>query len=174
MTATHEIAIQLAGDRRAELRRLLVASAVAHLGLLVAFAYSPAPRISVPRGVVSVELVAAPPGAPPSARVVPPPALPKPPKPKKILLPAEPTTPKLKPKPEKPKVIAKVDPPVKPAPAPEKDYEDVLAQLRAEIGESAPPAEAPSAAPAVCIGPGYSGRARVRPPRLGLRPAEMA
>jgi colicin import membrane protein len=149
VTATHEIAIQLSGDRRAELRRFLVASAVAHLGLLVAFAYSPAPRISVPLGVVAVELVAAPPGAAPPARVVPPPALPKPAKPKKIVLPAEPTTPKLKPKPEKPKVIAKVDPPVKPAPAPEKDYEDVLAQLRAEIGESAPPAEAPSAAPAV-------------------------
>jgi colicin import membrane protein len=65
---------------------------------------------------------------------------------KKVVLPAEPSTPK--PKPVKPKVVAKVAPPVKPAPAPEKDYEDVLAQLRAETGESAPTAEAPGAATA--------------------------
>jgi colicin import membrane protein len=149
VTGTHEIAVQLGGDQRAELRRFLVASAIAHLGLVVAFVYSPEPRITVPRGVVAVELVAAPPGAPPPARAVPPPAPPKPIKPKKVVLPAEPTTPKLKPKPEKPKVVAKVAPPVQPAPAPEKDYEDVLAQLRAETGENAPPAEVPSAAPAV-------------------------
>lgn len=153
MTGAHEIAIQLGGDRRAELRRFLVVSAVAHLGLVAAFAYSPAPRISVPLGVVAVELVAAPPGAVPPARDVPPPAPPKaPPKPvvpKKIVLPAEPTAPKLKPQPEKPKVVAKIEPPVKPAPVPEKELDDVLAQLRAESGESAPPAEVPSAAPAV-------------------------
>jgi protein TonB len=146
VTGTHEIAVQLGGDRRAELRHLLVASAVAHLGLIAAFVYSPEPRITVPRGVVAVELVAAPPGAPPPARAVPPPALPKPIKPKKVVLPAEPTTPKLKPK------VAKVEPPVKPAPAPEKDYEDVLAQLRAESGEPAPPVEVASVAPAA-VGP---------------------
>jgi colicin import membrane protein len=147
VTGTHEITIQLGGDRRAELRRFLIASAGVHLVLVAAFAYSPAPRISVPRGVIAVELVAAPPGAPKPARVPPPPAPPKPVQPKKVVLPAEPTTPK--PKPEKPKVVAKVAPPVQPAPAPEKDYEDVLAQLRAESGEDAPPAEVPGAAPAV-------------------------
>jgi len=152
VTGTHEIAIQLGGDRRSELRRFLIASSVAHLALLVAFVFSPDPRISLPRGVVAVELVAAPPGAAPPARVAPPPAPPKPVKPKKVVLPAEPTTPKLKPEPEKPKVVAKVQPPVKPAPAPEKDYEDVLAQLRAEAGEQAPTAAAPSAAPAA-VGP---------------------
>ena len=149
MTGTHEITIQLGGDRRAELRRFLIASAGAHLALVAAFAYSPESRISVPRGVIAVELVAAPPGAPTPARALPAPVAPKPPKSKKVVLPAEPTTPKLKPKPEKPKVVAKVEPPVKPVPAPEKGYEDVLAQLRAESGESAPQAEAPSAAPAL-------------------------
>ena len=149
MTGTHEITIQLGGGRRAELRRFLIASGVAHLALVAAFAYSPESRISMPRGVVAVELVAAPPGAQPPVRVAPAPAPPKPVKPKKVVLPAEPSTPKPKPKPEKPKVVAKVEPPVKPAPAPEKDYEDVLAQLRAESGENAPPAEVASTAPAV-------------------------
>ena len=53
MTGTHEIAVQLGGDRRAELCRFLIASTVAHLGLVAAFAFSPESRISVPRGVVA-------------------------------------------------------------------------------------------------------------------------
>jgi colicin import membrane protein len=152
VTGAREIAVQFGGDPRAEFRRLLVASAVAHLALAAVFAYSPESRISVPRGVVAVELVAAAPGAPPTTRAAPAPAPPKPVKTKKVVLPAEPTTPKPKPKPAKPVVVAKVEPAVKPAPAPEKDYEDVLAQLRAETGESAPTSDAPAAATAA-IGP---------------------
>jgi colicin import membrane protein len=115
------------------------------------FGFSPESKISVPRGVVSVELVRAPAAArpatsAPAAKPVPP--KPVPIKPKKVVLPAEPTTPKVKPKAiEKP-------PPAKSTPAPAEEYEDVLAQLRAESGEDAPPTEIAKAAPAVIGTPG--------------------
>ncbi len=57
---------------------------------------------------------------------VPPPVI----KPKKVVLPAEPTTPR-----PKPKVVAKAAPIAKAPPAPEKEYEDVLAQLRERRGD---------------------------------------
>jgi colicin import membrane protein len=65
------------------------------------------------------------------------------------VLPAEPTTPKVK-----PKVVKPVEKPA-PTPAPEQDLEDVLAQMRAESGEEAPPTEIAKAAPAA-IGPAGS------------------
>jgi colicin import membrane protein len=78
-----------------------------------------------------------------------------PPKPKKVVLPAEPTTPKVKPKVVKPEVIEK--------PAPAKEYEDVLAQLRAESGEDAPPTEIAQAAPAAIGSPGSPTGVAVSP-----------
>jgi colicin import membrane protein len=140
--------------RRRELRRAAVISGIAHLGLLVAFVYSPQSTISVPRGIVTVELVAAPasaaPKAPAPARTEPsPPPPPARPEPKKVVLPAEPTTPKVvakaveKPKPRPKPVVA----PPKPAPTPpaEQDLDDVLAQLRAESGQNREPVTAPAA-----------------------------
>jgi outer membrane biosynthesis protein TonB len=141
VTGTHEIAVQLGGLRRRELGPFLLASAIAHLGLMAIFLYTPEAKISAPRGVMTWELVAAPAAIKPSP--------PAPIKPKKVVLPAEPTTPKPKPKPV-PKPVAKVKPPPPvPAPVPEQQYEDVLAQLREESGENTPPVEVAAAAPAV-------------------------
>jgi TonB family protein len=116
--------------------------------MMAVFAYTPSSQVSAPLGYVAVELVAAPAvekPAPPVVKPVPP----APVKPKKILLPAEPTTPKPKPKPVPKKVAKVVPPPPVPAPVPEQKYEDVLAQLRAESGANTPPLEVLAAAPAV-------------------------
>ncbi len=156
MTGTEELFIQLGELRRHELRRLFAFSAVVHLVVLVLFGFSPESKISVPRGVIAVELVSLPSAARPttSAPVVKPaPPKPVPPKPKKVVLPAEPTTPKLKPKVAKPVVVEK-PPPAQPTPAPSEEYEDVLAQLRAETGEAAPPTEIAKAVPTVIGSPG--------------------
>jgi colicin import membrane protein len=149
VTGTEELFIQLGELRRQELRRLIAISFAAHLVVVVVYGFSPESKISVPRGVVSVELVRAPAAARPTtsapvAKPVPP--KPVPPKPKKVVLPAEPTTPKVKPRVVKPEVVEK--------PAPAEEYEDVLAQLRAESGEDAPPTEIAEAAPAVIGSPG--------------------
>jgi colicin import membrane protein len=144
VSGTYVIAAPQGGLRRRELRTILLASSVGHLGLMVAFAYTPASRVRAPLGVVAVELVAA-----PAVEKAAPPAPPAPMKPKKVLLPAEPTTPKPKPKPVPKKVAKVVPPPPVPAPVPEQKYEDVLAQLREESGASAPPVEVPAAVPAV-------------------------
>jgi TonB family protein len=160
VTGTHEIAIQLGGLRRRELRQLFAVSAVAHLALIAAFGFSPQSRISVPRGVVAVELVTAPAAARPAVPV--PVAKPVPPKPKKVVLPAEPTTPKVKPKVVKPKVVEK-PPPVKPTPAPAENYEDVLARLRAESGEEVPPIEIAKAAPTAIGSPGSPSGVAISP-----------
>jgi TonB family protein len=142
---TH-VAVHLGEIRRREVRRMLVFSVACHLVLLALLLVKPSyPVVSMP-GVVSVELVAAPaPASPP--RVV---ALPKP-VPKKVVLPAQPTTPKPKPKPEE---VAEKVPPPEPERV-EQDYSDVLAQLRADAGESAEPEPAPmTPAPAAGIGSG--------------------
>jgi protein TonB len=150
VTGTEELFIQLGELRRHELRRLIAISAAAHLVVVAVYGFSPESKISVPRGVVSVELVRAPAAARPTtsapvAKPVPP--KPVPPKPKKVVLPAEPTTPKVK-----PKVVKPVE---KPAPEPEQELEDVLAQMRAESGEEAPPTEIAKAVP-TAIGPAGS------------------
>jgi colicin import membrane protein len=160
MTGTQEIAIQFGDLRRRELRRLFAISFTAHLVLVAAFGFSPQSRISVPRGVVTVELVRAPAAARPAAPA--PVAKPVPPKSKKVVLPAEPSTPKVKPKVEKPAVVEK-PPPVKPTPAPAEEYEDVLAQLRAESGEDAPPTEIAKAAPAAIGSPGAPDGVAISP-----------
>jgi TonB family protein len=160
MTGTQEIAIQLGGLRRRELRRLFAISFSAHLVLVAAFGFSPQSRISVPRGVVTVELVRAPAAA---RRAAPAPAAkPAPPKSKKVVLPAEPSTPKIEPKVVKPAVVAK-PPPVQPTPAPAEQYEDVLAQLRAESGEDAPPVEIAKAAPTAIGSPGSPNGVAISP-----------
>lgn len=140
---------------------MLVISAAAHLVLIAAFGFSPKSKISVPRGVVAVELVTAPAAArpapaAPAAKPAPPKPKP-PPKPKKVVLPAEPTTPKVK-----PKVVEKA-PPAQPRPEPEKQYEDVLAQLRAESGEDAPPVEVAKAEPAAITTPGSPNGVAISP-----------
>jgi colicin import membrane protein len=145
VTGTEELFIQLGELRRHELRRLIAISFAAHLVVVAMFGFSPESRISVPRGVVAVELVQAPAvarPAPPAPVAKPAPPKPAPPVPKKVVLPAEPTTPKVKPKPVKP-----VEKPA-PTPAPAENLEDALAQLRDEIGEEAPPTEIAKAAPA--------------------------
>jgi TonB family protein len=160
VTGTEELFIQLGELRRHELWRLIAISFAAHVVVVVVFGFSPESKISVPRGVVSVELVRAPaaarPAAPgPAAK----PAPPKPkPKPKKIVLPAEPTTPKIE-----PKVVEKAPPPVKPKPEPEKGYEDVMAQLRAQSGEDAPPTEVAKAEPAAIGTPGSPDGVAISP-----------
>jgi colicin import membrane protein len=161
VTGTEELFIQIGDLRRQELRRMIVISIVAHVVVVAVFGFSPESKISVPRGVVTVELVTAPaaarPTAPaPVAKPVPPKPKPKP-KPKKIVLPAEPSTPKIK-----PKVVEKA-PPVQPKPKPEQQYEDVLAQLRAESGEDAPPTEIATAEPAVIGTPGSPDGVAISP-----------
>ena len=155
MTGTQEISIQLGGLRRRELRRLFAISVTAHLVLVAAFGLSPKSRISVPRGVVAVELVSLPAAARSAAPA--PVAKPAPPKPKKVVLPAEPTTPKMQPK------VVEKPPPVQPTAAPETEYEDVLARLRAESGEDAPPTEIAKAAPPAIGVPGSANGVAISP-----------
>lgn len=154
MTGTEELFIQLGEQRRQELWRLIAISFAAHLVAIAVYGFSPESKISVPRGVVAVELVRAPAAARPTTSA--PVAKPVPPKPKKVVLPAEPTTPKVKPK------VVEKPPPVQPKPEPEKQYEDVLAQLRAESGEDAP-TEIAEAAPAVIGTPGSPTGVAVSP-----------
>jgi colicin import membrane protein len=153
VTGTEELFIQFGDLRRQELRRLIAISMAAHLVVVAFFGFSPESKISVPRGVVSVELVRAPAAARPTTSA--PVAKPVPPKPKKVVLPAEPTTPKVKPKVVKPEVVEK--------PAPAKEYEDVLAQLRAESGEDAPPVEIAKAAPTGIGSPGSPDGVAISP-----------
>jgi len=137
-----EVAFDLAGMRRRELRRALVVSAAAHVALLLALIIIPETRpLSLP-GVIAVDLVAA-----PSRRAAPAPLpaakpVPRPPVPKKVVLPTEPTPPSPQPR--------EVEPEPQPEPV-EETYEDVLAGLRAEMGETAPE---PAAREAVAEGGG--------------------
>jgi colicin import membrane protein len=158
VTGTEELFIQLGELRRHELRRLIAISMAAHLVVVAIFGFSPESKISVPRGVVSVELVRAPAAARPTTSApvaIPAPPKPVPPKPKKVVLPAEPTTPKVKPKVVKSEVVEK--------PAPTENLEDVLAQLREESGEEAPPTEIAKAAPAVIGTPGSPNGVAISP-----------
>ncbi len=161
MTESHQISFDFGHLQRREMRRLLAISAAAHLVLIAAFGFSPEPKISVPRGVVAVELVTAPaparPAAPaPAAKPAPPKPIPKP-KPKKIVLPAEPTTPKVEPK------VVEKPPPAPPKPEPAKQYEDVLAQLRAQDDEAAPPVEVAEAQAAAIGTPGAPDGVAISP-----------
>lgn len=161
-------AIRTAGDfsthgeetRRREYRRMMIASALAHGGLVAAFALAPGTptRPYVPTAI-SVELVAPPAAAPKPAAV--PAKAPAPPKPvaKKQVIPKEPPPLASSPKP-RPKPTPRAAPP--PPTTVEEDYEDVLAQLREEVGE--PETAAPSATTAAAApGPLRPGPGAVDP-----------
>lgn len=137
---TH-VSAQLGEIRQREFRLELTISIAAHIGLLVLLLFRPTPSaVSLP-GVVSVELVAAPP-APAAAPA--PVAVPPPPVAKKVVLPAQPKTPKPKPKEVAKKLVEKPPPPERI----EQDYSDVLEQLRTAAGEEAPtPVEQPQPQP---------------------------
>lgn len=135
-------AVHLEEIRRREFRRLLVLSALAHAVLLLMFTAAPKIEMAAPPGVLSVDLIAAPPGPKPTARRRPP----APPVSKKVVLPAEPAAVEAKPEPApKPKPAPKAPPVQEPVEPEEQDYADVLADLRAEVGEEG--AEAGEAAP---------------------------
>jgi TonB family protein len=149
---TH-VAVHLGEIRRREMRRMLAFSLASHVVLLALLLVKPSKPVAFMPGVVSVELVAAPaPASPP--RAAPRAAPPAPPVPKKVVLPAEPTTPKPKPEP-KPKAVVEKAPPPEPAPV-EQEYSDVLAQLRADAGEDAaePAQPAPTATAGIGSGVG--------------------
>ncbi len=152
--------------RRAEMRRLLLFSTLGHVLVLGLFFALPNPS-SAPAlpGIISVDLVSAPPGAP----------APKPkaaPKPKPQPVPPAPPKPKPPPKPVAKKVVLPTEAPAaipKPKPAPAKpkekevEYDDLLDQLRAEAGEEEPPPEPVKTAAASPV-EGGGGRTGVRVP----------
>jgi TonB family protein len=138
-----DLAVEFTGLRRREFRRVLIVSAVAHGLLLLLLGAFPQGRTAVlPPGVIAVDLVAGPAAKVPSAPKPGPKRLPKPPVPKRVVLPKEPSLPKPLPKPE-PKPVLPAEPP-EPAQPVEEEYGDVLAQLRAEMGEDEPEQVEPS------------------------------
>jgi hypothetical protein len=128
-------------DRR-EFRRLLVVSAAAHVLFAFFLGYSPGGEVTMPQGVIAVQLVAPPPSATPAPRAAARPAPPPPPRPKEVVLPREASLPEPRPaakqEPPKPKPEAE---PAQEEPA-EKDYADVLSELRSEAGDEEPSPEA--------------------------------
>ena len=135
-----DVVDDFASMRRREFRRILALSIAGHAVLLGMLSLEFDRPMAMLPGVVTVELVAAPaalPPAPRAARRAPPKPLPK-----KVVLPAQPTTPKPKPKPTAEPVVAPEPAPLEPT-AEEQDLSDVLAQLRADAGEdeSPPPAQ---------------------------------
>ena len=120
--------------RRREFRRLLGYSGVVHLALLLVFTFSPKPAGTALPAVVRVDLVAAAPVKPAPARPIP-----APPKPKKTVLPAQPSRP---PKPKPP-------PEPEPAAEPQVEYDDLLAKLREEAGEVEEPTQVAGASSAL-------------------------
>jgi TonB family protein len=111
---------------------MLAVSLVGHAVLIAVMIVNPSSNGVTLPGVVSVELVAASAVLAPAARAKP---APKPVQ-KKVVLPAEPTTPKAKPKPKPVEAKVPPEPTTEPDPV-EQDISDVLAQLRADAGENA-------------------------------------
>jgi TonB family protein len=137
-----DVAVEFAGSRRREFRRILLVSTAAHGVLLLLLAAFPQARAALPPGVIAVDLVAAPAAGLPAAPKPGPKLVPEPPVPKRVVLPKEPTLPKPKPKPA-PEREPPAEPPEPEQPV-EEEYGDVLAQLRAEMGEEAPGRAQPS------------------------------
>jgi TonB family protein len=153
----------LEATRRREFRRMVVVSGVAHIGAVVLAMALPAPAAVRPAGVITVDLVAAPPSAgrrpaPAPAPAPEPPAVRPKPKPKQTVLPKKPTdrASKPKPKPKKPSPRREVF--LEPEAKQEKSLEELMAEMRGESGEPTPePVEtAKTAAPsaAASSGPG--------------------
>ncbi len=132
-----EWAIDIEQERRRFFHRTLIASGFAHAVVLMLLAWAPSSGPSpVLRGVVSVELVAAPrhtppaappPRAKPTALPAPEPAAPPAPAPRKVVIPEKPSQP-----------VEKAPARPRPRPREQREYDDVLAQLRAAAGESRP------------------------------------
>jgi colicin import membrane protein len=159
-----ELAEAFDAERRSAFRRALLLSCVVHGALLTLFYWSPSFSSSVPAppGIVTVDLVAAPPGvapapAPPAPKpqtpapapveAPKPPPPPPPPPPQKVVLPKEPTQ-----LPQKP------PPKPKPKPLP-KDYDALMRELREQSGDARPQAveqTRPSAPVTVASGGGGS------------------
>ena len=144
--------------RRRGMRRTVLISAVAHGAVVAAFVLAPTlgpDRISLP-SVVTVNLVAAPPGPAPVARPRPRPA---PPAPRKIVLPT------------RPERVVPVPTPKAP-PKVEEDYDELLKKLRADAGEHRPdPLERTPPPPA----PSYEPEPLPTPaPTAGANPSATA
>ena len=145
-------------------------SGVAHVGAVVLALAIPAPAAIRPAGVITVDLVAAPPSASPRPSApapapVPEAPAPRPkPKPKQTLRPKKPTDRASKPKaaPKKPAPRREVF--LEPETKQEKSLEELMAEMRGESGEPTPePAKTASAAPSsAASGPGRPVSPRVR------------
>ena len=158
--------MQVPDPSRREFHRMLVLSLALHAGLVLLFFAAPGSRVSVPRGVITVDLVAieaprAPaPRAPAPKAAEPRPAPPAPPKPlpprapvkEKIVLPKEAALPKPKPVTKPPPARRELRPEDLEQKA-QQDYTDILAQLRSEVGEDLPPVAKPQPVPAGTVAP---------------------
>jgi len=153
-------------DHRRHLRSAALVSLALHGVAFAALTVAPSPSLPPLPEVLSVELVAAPPGpapapappkpqpAPPARvepRPAPPPPPPPPPKAQVEVLPEQAPARVEKvvpPPPPEPKPVPKVEPKPRPEPAPELSYEEAMASLDDELGVDAtselltPPAEA--------------------------------
>ncbi len=146
---------RLADQRRQRFQRAIILSAVFHLVIVVALAFTPdPPPIKMP-AAITVDLVAALPAPPRVSQPKPAAPAPKapaaPPKAKVKILPKRapdpaPPAPVAKPKPKpSPKSPPQPAPVLRRKPRPqEMSYEDALAQLRDDVGEPAPQALTPS------------------------------
>lgn len=138
---------QLDARRRREFRRLVFVSIGAHIAVLVGAVVTPAPASMTPPGVITVELVSAPPALAPARK---PPATPvpkapepvapapTPPTPKQVVLPKESTEAATQPKAAKPKPTKKRREVVLDPAKPDKSLEELMAEMRNEAGETAP------------------------------------
>ena len=139
---------------------MLMLSGVAHIGAAALALAIPAPAAIRPAGVITVDLVAAPPSNSP-LRAAPAPAPPPPvarpkPKPKQTVLPKKPTDRASKPKPAPKQPAPRREVVLEPEPKQEKSLEELMAEMRGESGEPTPqPVEtATAAAPSAASGPG--------------------
>jgi colicin import membrane protein len=135
-------AAELDSEERSTFRRALVVSVAVHAALLLLFVLGPRfdPTPAAPAGVVTVELVAAPPGPAPQAAPAPPEPKPPAPKPEPVVAPPPPPPPPIEKKVVLPKeatqVPEKVPDKPKPAKTPPKDYDALMKELRG--GETRP------------------------------------
>jgi outer membrane biosynthesis protein TonB len=163
-----EVALHLGEAQRRDLRRFFVVSVLLHLAAVASFGWAPNfSMMEAAPGVISVEIVTAPGLAPPTP--APAPARPKPPAPAPVVLPEEPSVPEPPPKPEEAKPKPKPEPPPEPEAPVERDLNDVLADLRQEVGDPEPVAEAPAPAPRAAVaGGGGSRLGRPLPPEVAV------
>ena len=153
----------LEAARRREFRRTVVLSGLLHVGAVGLSLALPAPAAVRPAGVITVDLVAAPPSvAPPRAAPAPTPApaaqpksKPKP-KPKQKVLPKDPTerSTKPKPKPAKKPTPRREEVFLDPEPKQEKSLDELMAEMRGGEPTPEPVQTATAPAPSPGSGPG--------------------